>query len=210
MLTFIAAVIFLTLFLGLILWLNSLASTPRQRRLQQAALDIGASLDRWSPAPADLQNMNTLQQAQLRYLHNYLQTDSAQMFDFTTVTDSGSTTQTAVIMPCTRMDPGTLIASRRHWLSSDAMTQTRHPQYVAPDDLPPGLHNWTIQATPAHRLRQWLSPEVTDWLLAHPHLHIEWANGMLLVCQPGYLIDPAEITLVLNDVSRLCGALSRP
>ena len=212
MLNFIAAVIFLSLFLGLILWLNSLTSTPRQRAIAQAAEALNADFDRWAPAPADFLAFYTLQSAQLRYLHNALQNPSVHLFDFTTISDRGATTQTAIILPCQRQQDGMLLASRHPWLSTDAMTLVadQTPSQMSSDDLPPGLRNWTVLATPAHRIRQWLSTEVTDWLLAHPHLHIEWAGGMLLVCQPGYLIDPAEITLVIRDVSRLRDCLSQP
>lgn len=42
---------------------------------------------------------------------------------------------------------------------------------------------------------------LSTWLLAHPHLHIEISNGMLLAYQPNRLLDEESIIPAINAVT---------
>lgn len=70
----------------------------------------------------------------------------------------------------------------------------------------------------AHQLEKFLAPHIqlgasqespfANWLLAHPHLHIEISNGMLLAYQPNYLLDDEAIIPAIDDIARLSLSLS--
>lgn len=51
---------------------------------------------------------------------------------------------------------------------------------------------------------------LSTWLLAHPHLHIEISNGILLAYQPNYLLDEASIGPAINAVIDVSKCLSKP
>lgn len=49
---------------------------------------------------------------------------------------------------------------------------------------------------------------LSDWLLAHPHLHIEISNGMLLAYQPNHLLNDDEILPAIEHITELAKSLS--
>jgi hypothetical protein len=71
----------------------------------------------------------------------------------------------------------------------------------------PGLAESFIQ----QHLNQAGYPEefsLVTWLLAHPHLHIEISNGMLLAHQPNKLLDDEVIYTAIEQVAQLSQSLS--
>lgn len=50
---------------------------------------------------------------------------------------------------------------------------------------------------------------LTDWLLAHPNLHIEISNGMLLAYQPNHLLNDDEIIPAIEHITELAKSLSQ-
>lgn len=50
----------------------------------------------------------------------------------------------------------------------------------------------------------------SDWLLAHPHLHIEISNGMLLAYQPNHLLDDEAIIPAIDDIAQFSVSLIAP
>jgi len=49
---------------------------------------------------------------------------------------------------------------------------------------------------------------LSAWFLAHPHLHIEISNGMLLAYQPNRLLDEESIIPAINAVNDISKTLS--
>jgi len=49
-----------------------------------------------------------------------------------------------------------------------------------------------------------------NWLLAHPHLHIEISSGMLLVYQKNHLIQEVSLIAAITVVAELAKILSQP
>ncbi len=52
------------------------------------------------------------------------------------------------------------------------------------------------------------NPSLSSWLLAHPHLHIEISNGMLLAHQPDHLLDDGLIFNAIEHIAELAQGLS--
>jgi hypothetical protein len=64
-----------------------------------------------------------------------------------------------------------------------------------------------------HLLEQHLSQKTDEtnlstWLLAHPHLHIEISNGILLAYQPNRLLDDEMIMIAIEAVADISKQLS--
>jgi hypothetical protein len=49
---------------------------------------------------------------------------------------------------------------------------------------------------------------LSSWLLAHPHLHIEISNGMLLAHQPNHLLDDGLIFDAIEHIAKVSQSLS--
>lgn len=52
--------------------------------------------------------------------------------------------------------------------------------------------------------------KLSSWLLAHPHLHIEISNGMLLAYQPNQLLSDEAIIPAIEHIAEISQSLSRP
>ena len=50
--------------------------------------------------------------------------------------------------------------------------------------------------------------KLSDWLLAHPNLHIEISSGMLLAYQPNHLLNDEDIIPAIEHVSDISKSLS--
>lgn len=139
--------------------------------------------------------------------------DRLQLMDITTITRQQLTEQTAILIHCPLELQGRLCISQKRWLEHDQLT-VRHGaplQPLEPRDLPERLCHWYCLSDTRHRLRSWFRDKVIDWLLAHPGLHVEWSDGWLLVCQPGYRLMTDDTERAIKDVQRLAGLLqSRP
>jgi hypothetical protein len=63
-------------------------------------------------------------------------------------------------------------------------------------------------------LAQHIQPEInketplSNWFLAHPHLHIEISNGMLLAYQPNKILDDDAIVPAIEHLAELTKSLS--
>ncbi|MGK0476954.1 MAG: hypothetical protein ACJAYV_002634 [Oleispira sp.] len=50
---------------------------------------------------------------------------------------------------------------------------------------------------------------LTHWLLAHPDLHIEISNGMLLVYKKNKIIEDTSFIAAINSVAKFALILNR-
>ena len=77
--------------------------------------------------------------------------------------------------------------------------------------------NYQLHTNKPHLLEQFLQQRIANisiktnlssWLLAHPHLHIEISNGMLLAYQPNRLLDEESIIPAINAVADISKCLN--
>lgn len=211
MLTFLLTCFF-CLSAGLCLWFLSRARTDRARQLQDFALN-----HRWRYSPRQPFSRE-LRFRQFRSLacaasasgrHWIDQDDSLSVFDCSTLTRNGVEETTVLLLHCPVALEGRLCISRRPWLNEDSFTPTYGDrlQHLTDKDIPRRLAGWCCFSDSRHRMRRWFLPDVIDWLLNHPGLHVEWSDGWLLVCQPGYRIQADELDRAIEDVFLLSGHL---
>ena len=79
------------------------------------------------------------------------------------------------------------------------------------------FENYELHANNPSLLEQFLQQHLevsaadtnlSTWFLAHPHLHIEISDGMLLAYQPNRLLDEESIIPAINAVSDISKPLS--
>ena len=209
--TIIAAVVVLTIFITLLLWLFRFTANGRAAQLASAGNHLNLSYEPWRALSHHLKqaSFQVLCTGEARYVQHWLENDHVALFDFISMNGQGPSPLTLIIMPCPLQLDIRFMASRKPWIQADCFTD--HPKealtQIPQEDLPAPLHSWHIAGTTAHKVRPLCNKTVINWLLTHPHLHIEWSTGMLLVCQPNYLIAPSEIETVMADVELLKQAL---
>lgn len=210
--TFIAAMVVLSVLFILLLWLFLSTAQGRSGQLASAGDKLNMVYEPWRALGQNLRNagFQVLSTGEGRYAQHWLEGDDIVLFDYIGTSNTGSSVQTLVVMPCPLTHDLRFMASLKPWIQTDCFSE--HPKTtlkkIARADAPEALHQWHIAGTPTHKIRQLCNTTVINWLLTHPHLHIEWTNGMLLVCQPGYLIDAEEIETVLHDIEQLKQALN--
>lgn len=210
--TFIAAIAVLSVLFILLLWLFLSTTQGRRGQLASAGDKLNMTYEPWRALSQNLRNagFQVLSTGEGRYAQHWLESDELILFDYIGTSNKGSSVQTLVVMPCPLTYDLRFMASLKPWIKTDCFSELpkKTLQKIPLADTPEALHQWHITGAPAHRIRQICNKTVINWLLTHPHLHIEWAAGMLLVCQPGYLIDAEEIETVLHDIELLKRALS--
>lgn len=78
------------------------------------------------------------------------------------------------------------------------------------------FENYQLQANTPRLLEDFLHQHLktnsgntlAEWLLAHPHLHIEISNGILLAYQPNCLLDEERIIPAMNAISDISERLN--
>lgn len=216
MITFFAAVILLALFAGILLWLFSLTTPARRADLAKAADHFSMTFEPWHHLSNNIRHagFQLLNDGDTRYVPSYLEDEQYVLFDFTRIGGKKPETQTVIITPCPiNSDVRLLIAPSSSKVSSPnkhCFDKQRPLIRLEEMDLPQSLSQSLVYAQPPHKARPLLSEQVQNWLLAHPHLHIEWSSGMILLCQPGYLISGEELEDVRKDIRSLAQALSKP
>ena len=89
---------------------------------------------------------------------------------------------------------------QKQWLRADVFsgTTTDTLSQLQSGQLHPEMRQWQVFSKRPGEIAQILSVEVRQWLLAHPHLHIEWSNGILLLYRPRHLLDEHSIEPAIN------------
>lgn len=118
------------------------------------------------------------------------------LFDYSLVTPGGIATQTLLLLPCPLADGQRFCLCHSRWLEQDNFTESlQYPlRALRPDQKPLLLRRWQLFSAAPEHLWHLLQPALCDWLLAHPHLHIEWSDGILLLCRPRYLLEPDQVS----------------
>lgn len=122
------------------------------------------------------------------------------LFDYSLITAGGASTQTVILLPCPIPKGCAFSICRKRWLQEDVFSESQHKKLepLSKQQKPLLLRQWQLHSSHGERLWALLKPEVCDWLLAHPHLHIEWADGILLLCRPHHVLPPAQVNEALQ------------
>lgn len=135
---------------------------------------------------------------------------SINIFDYSMVNNHGSANQTLILLSCPlRLSPFRWQA--KEWLVADSFNE---PEKDAMQRLQPGQVNaevshWQLYSQRVAELPGLLNHEVRQWLLAHPHLHIEWSNGILLLYRPHLVLDADQIEVALKQAAVLAALLQQ-
>lgn len=95
-------------------------------------------------------------------------------------------------------------------IDKNYLTRLRHMQKLSLLTPHYAFEKHQLHANKSSLLEQFLQQHITNtdneknlpnWLLAHPHLHIEISNGMLLAYQPNCLLDEVSIIPAINAVA---------
>ena len=225
MTTFIAAFILLLLFGLILLWLFRLSTPGRRAALMAAADKLQLAYEPWHALEQGVRRagFQILSCGENRYVPHYLEgsvvntndntNDDTKIvaFDFTTTHKATPETQTLILMPCALQYDIQLLISPDKPPKPDCFTERRQLLPIERQDRPLPLEGRTdinLAASAPHKARPLLDESVCEWILSHPHLHIECAGGILLACQPGYCVDADELAFVINDVKDLINRLS--
>jgi hypothetical protein len=104
-------------------------------------------------------------------------------------------------------------------LEDNSLARLRHMQKLAKVSTHYAFENYQLHSNNHHVLEAFIQQHIEEsgrennlstWLLAHPHLHIEISNGILLAYQPNRLLDDASIVPAINAVIDISTRLSKP
>lgn len=221
MATFVLSILIIAVIIGLLVLPMVVDRGRRGGKLRILAHQQGYRYEPYVTADSHIRSADflILTCSQYRHCPNFIEgaitiddhTKSITLFDCTVITASQTYTQTLIILECPLSFRGRIALSQKRWLALDTFTdQLKTPLKLhTREDKPRLLAAWHIQSEPVHHMKQWLSYKAIEWLLAHPHLHIEWSDGMLLACQPGTLLNADDILDALQQVNALSVALTK-
>ena len=152
-----------------------------------------------------------IESGQFRYFRHLLQGQyhnrlAVNQFDYSMVMPEGTSTQTLLLVSCELPGMRPFLISQDSWLQEDdAFDDVRHFRLIPlrPEQKPLLLRRWRIASADPQTLWPLLNPDVCDWLLAHPHLHIEWSDGILLICRPRLLLEAEQTEAAIEPASQL-------
>lgn len=126
------------------------------------------------------------------------------LFDYSLVSNDGTANQTLVLIHCP-LPCSKLRIQQKSWLQGDAFTGPEIDTLtrLQTGQLHPEISNWQVFSERPAETNRLLTPHVRQWLLAHPHLHIEWSNGILLLYRPKHLLDEQAIAAALEAAGEL-------
>lgn len=157
-----------------------------------------------------------LDAGQLRHFRHLLEGTTADnrhinLFDYSLITANGVSTQSVLLLSCELPQMQRFCISRHAWLDDDSFSESlQFPlQPLRKDQRPPRLHQWQLLSEEPAQLWALLQPEVCDWFLAHPHLHIEWSDGILLLCRPEHLLAPDQTEAAIEHTTGLIRLLQQ-
>lgn len=203
------------LIIGLMIFLLLVDSGRRGAALRAAGEALGLSYRPYASVSQRIidAHFHLLDIGQFRHFRHLLEGrlnagPHVNLFDYSLVVPAGTSTQTLLLVEAPLQGLSAFSINRDHWLSSDAFSESHHHprQPLRNEQKPLLLRRWQVKAANPQQLWPRLTPEVCDWLLAHPHLHIEWSDGILLVCRPGLLLEAEQLQPAI-DQARLFIAL---
>lgn len=216
--TSVLSVLVVAVIIGVLLWLALVDRGRRGGRLSAEATRLQLHYRPYASLSEHLRNAHfmLLDCGQFRHFRHLIEGQLADgrylnLFDYSLITAHGVSTQTLLLLPCQLPEQARFCISRQAWLDEDGFSETlQHPlQPLRKEQRPPRLHQWQLFSAEPAQLWSLLQPELCDWLLAHPHLHIEWSDGILLLCRPEHLLEPEQLEAAIHHACDLIRLLQR-
>jgi len=224
--TLILSLIVLLLIVFLLLALVLLQRHQRSGQLQQLADRLTLSYRPFASLSQPLRQARFLifSVGQMRYFRHLLegsyqpQTSHFQqqplalsqrrlnVFDYGLVSDKGTHNQTLMLFACS-LNCGCFRIQPHAWLHADVFADSEPLLRLSQGQYPPALHSRQLFGQHPARLTALLTPQVQHWLLAHPHLHIEFSNGILLLYRPAHRLAVEDIEAALEAGCQLAELL---
>jgi hypothetical protein len=132
------------------------------------------------------------------------------LLDYSLIHGKGTASQTLLMLHCP-LNTGRFRIETAPWLTTDAFSE-QQSQSIRPmqsGQLHPQLRHLSICSEQPASMANLLHPAVRDWLLAHPHLHIEWSHGILLLYRPHHLLSAEQLPLALAAGCELVALLQQ-
>lgn len=212
------SLLLIAVIIGLLLVLTLVDRGRRGQALQQLASQLDLRYRPYASLSTLIRDAHflLLDAGQLRHFRHLLECKDGDygyinLFDYSLITASGVSTQTLLLCACPLDGMSRFCLSRHVWLDQDAFSESlQHPLQPLPrHQRPPRLQHWQLLSEHPSSLWQLLQPDVCDWIVAHPHLHIEWSDGILLLCRPQYLMPPEQISTALEHARQLIALLQQ-
>ena len=207
------------LVVGLLIFVLLLDTGRRGGALSEAGKPLGLAYRPYAALSSEIRDARfvLLECGQFRHFRHLLEGRDPRgvyvnFFDYSIVTPGGTSTQTLLLMECKLPFSQRFEIEKNEWLSPDTFCEgLKSPLYpLRPEQKPMLLKRWHISSDQPHLFFHRLTPELTDWLLAHPHLHIEWSAGILLICRAHHIIEPDQIDAAIQHALELARILSNP
>ena len=201
--------IFVSLFLLLLIDKDS-----RTKQLRQCADQLGLNYRPFAALSSEMRDahFHIIEIGQFRNFRHLIEgelTNNSQrlplnLFDYSLVSQEGTANQTLLLVECA-LPFQPLRLQQKQWLRADVFsgTTTDTLSQLQSGQLHPEMRQWQVFSKRPGEIAQILSVEVRQWLLAHPHLHIEWSNGILLLYRPKHLLDEQAIAAALEAAGEL-------
>ena len=132
------------------------------------------------------------------------------LLDYSLIHGKGTASQTLLMLHCP-LNTGRFRIETAPWLTTDAFSE-QQSQSIRPmqsGQLHPQLRHLSICSEQPASMANLLHPAVREWLLAHPHLHIEWSHGILLLYRPHHLLSAEQLPLALAAGCELVALLQQ-
>ncbi|ASP39186.1 hypothetical protein CHH28_11075 [Bacterioplanes sanyensis] len=217
--TILLSLIIVSVIIGLLSLVMLADRGRRNSLLRQAADQLGLKFRPYASLsqPVRQAQFHLIECGQFRHFRYLLEGEFQQrpvnIFDYSLVNQQGASTQTVVLLHCPLDGKANwrLQCWQKHWLRGDALTDqqplTLTP--LSPHQKPAGLRKWHIASSEVGLVQPYLAI-LEQWCLAHPHLHIEYAAGMLMLYRPQYELAAEHLEQALQAGCELCQRLATP
>lgn len=203
----VVSLIIILVIISALFLLMSIDNSSRSGKLRQQADQLGLKYRPYASLSRQVRDAQFLiiEAGQFRHFRHLLegetQAASINLLDYSLVYEAGTANQTLMMISCPLPEVlcGRFRIQPDHWLNTDVFSE---PIHHSMSQLQHGQLHKDIRAlqifseTPG-ALAKRLNLKVRQWLLAHPHLHIEWSHGILLLYRPNYLLSPDDLPAAL-------------
>ena len=205
------------LVVGLLIFVLLLDTGRRGRDLATAGKSIGLEYRPYAALSHEIRDAHfvLLECGQFRHFRHLLEGRHPNgryinTFDYSLITPGGTSTQTLLLVECKLAAAERFEIEKDTWLRQDTFCESlQDPLYpLRPEQKPMLLRRWHISSDQPQNFWQRLAPELSDWFLAHPNLHIEWSAGILLICRPHHLLEADQIDEAIKHADDLCQLLA--
>ena len=138
---------------------------------------------------------------------------SVNLLDYSLVYEAGTANQTLLMLSCPLDNHlnGRFRIQPDNWLNADVFSEpiTHNLVQLQHGQLHEEIRSLQIFSETPGTLASKLNHSVRQWLLAHPHLHIEWSHGILLLYRPNHLLAAEDLPAALASGYQLATRLQQ-